>query len=357
MPALTESPPAAMSYRPLGRSGLNVSILGLGTMTWGEQNSETDAHAQLDYAVAQGVNFVDTAEMYPVPPRTETQGRTESYIGTWLKKTGRRSEIILATKIVGRQRQAHNPDHIRGGTCHDAKNISLAVDASLRRLQTDYIDLYQLHWPDRPTNTFGLREYPWVETDDHVPIEETLIALASQIKAGKVRHIGVSNETPWGLAQFLRLSDQLGLARVVSIQNSYSLLNRLFEVGLSEFSHREGIGLLAYSPLGAGVLSGKYLGGARPPGARQTLYTRWSRFNSDEAQSSIAAYVALAQRNGLTPAQLALAFIASRPFTTSVLTGATSLEQLHDNLSAASITLSPEILAEINKIHARHPNP
>lgn len=347
-----------MNYRPLGRSGINVSILGLGTMTWGEQNTEADAHAQLDYATSVGVNFVDTAEMYPVPPRAETQGRTEAYIGTWLKKSGRRSEIILASKIAGRQRQAHNPDHIRGGTTrHDAKNIILALEASLRRLQTDYLDLYQLHWPDRPTNTFGLREYPWVETDDHVPIEETLIALASQVKAGKVRHIGVSNESPWGLAQFLRLSDQLGLARVVSIQNSYSLLNRLFEVGLSEFSHREGIGLLAYSPLGAGVLTGKYLNGARPPGARMTLYTRWSRFNSDQAQSAIAAYVELARQHHLTPAQLALSFVASRPFTTSVLTGATSLDQLRDNLSSADVTLSEAVQSEIAKIHGRFPNP
>jgi aryl-alcohol dehydrogenase-like predicted oxidoreductase len=348
-----------MHYRKLGKTNLNVSVIGLGTMTWGQQNTEAEAHAQLDHALARGVNLVDTAEMYPVPPRPETQGRTETYIGTWLKKTGRRADIVLATKIVGRQRQAHNPGHIRNGaTRHDAANIALAVDASLRRLQTDVIDLYQLHWPDRTTNTFGRREYPWPPDDEEsVPIHDTLVALAAQVKAGKIRHVGVSNETPWGLAQFLRLADQLGLPRVVSIQNSYSVINRVFEVGLAEFAHREQVGLLAYSPLAAGVLTGKYLGGARPPGARMTLFERWGHFNRPQVQPAVAAYVELAGRHGFTPAQLALGYVASRPFTTSVLIGATSLAQLDDNLSAADVTLGAEVLAGIDQIHAQWPNP
>lgn len=347
-----------MRYRKLGHTDLHVSVFGLGTMTWGEQNTEADAHAQLDLALAHGVNLVDAAEMYPVPPRPETQGRTETYIGTWLKKSGRRADVVLASKIVGRQRQAHNPGHIRGGVSrHDAANLASALESSLRRLQTDHLDLYQLHWPDRSTNTFSRREYPWVEDEEHVAIEETLTALAAHVKAGKIRHVGVSNETPWGLARFLRVADQLALPRVVSIQNSYSLLNRLYEVGLAEFSHREGVGLLAYSPLAAGVLSGKYLGGARPPGARMTLFNRWSRYNSDSAQAAVAAYVELARAHGLTPAQLALAFVQSRPFTTSALGGATTVAQLRENLGSVDAVLSPEVLARIEEIHARFPNP
>lgn len=347
-----------MKYRRLGPTDINVSLFGLGTMTWGEQNTEADAHAQLDLALAQGVNLVDAAEMYPVPPRPETQGRTETYIGNWLKKTGRRADLVLTSKIAGRQRQAHNPDHIRGGaTRHDAKNIALALESSLRRLQTDYLDLYQLHWPDRSTNTFGRREYPWVEDEESVSIEESLTALAEHVKTGKIRHFGVSNETPWGLAQFLSAADRLGLPRPVSIQNSYSLLNRLYEVGLSEFSHREGVGLLAYSPLSAGVLSGKYLGGARPPGARMTLFSRWSRYNSETAQQAITDYVSLARRHDLTPAQLALAFVFERPFTASALVGATTLEQLRENLAAVDVTFTPEIITGIEEIHNRYPNP
>ena len=349
----------SLEYRPLGRTSTRVSAFGLGTMTWGQQNTEAEAHEQLDYAAAHGVNLIDVAEMYPVPPRPETQGRTETYVGTWLKKSGRRADIVLATKIVGRQRQAHNPGHIRGGTSkHDAKNIASAIEGSLRRLQTDYIDLYQLHWPDRSTNTFGRREYPWPPDDEEtVPIGETLEALAAQVRAGKIRHIGVSNETPWGLAQFLRISDQLGLPRVASIQNVYHLANRTFEIGLAEFSHREQVGLLAYSPLAAGVLSGKYLNGARPPGARMTLFERWGHFNRPSVQPAVAAYADIARAHGLTPAQLALRFVASRPFTTSVLVGATSLAQLKENHAAFSAPLSAEALAAIEAVHAEHPNP
>lgn len=347
-----------MKYRKLGNTDLNVSLIGLGTMTWGEQNTEAEAHEQIDYALTQGVNFLDAAEMYPVPPKPETQGLTETYIGTWLAKTRRRSDIVLATKIVGRQRQAHNPGHIRNGTTkHDAKNIALALEDSLRRLQTDYVDLYQLHWPDRSTNTFGRREYPWIENEESVSIEDTLVALASQVKSGKIRHIGVSNETPWGVAQFLRLSEKLGLSRIVSIQNPYSLLNRLYENGLSEFSHHENVGLLAYSPIAAGVLSGKYLNGARPPGTRMVLFNRWSRYSSELAQNAVAAYAELARKHGITPVQLALAFVISKPFVTSALSGATKLDQLKENISSIDVTLTPELIAGIEEIHARFPNP
>lgn len=243
-----------MEYRTLGDSGIDVSLIGLGTMTWGEQNTERDAHAQLDYAIAQGVTLIDAAEMYPVPPKPETQGRTEQYIGTWLAQhRAQRDRIVLATKIAGPARQPHNPRHIRGeGNQFDRKNLTEALDGSLRRLQTDYVDLYQLHWPDRSTTTFGRPAYPWVDDAYTVPIEETLGVLADFVKAGKVRAIGVSNETPWGVAQFLRAAERLGLPRIVSIQNPYSLLNRTFENGLSEFSHRDGIGLLAYSTVQVG---------------------------------------------------------------------------------------------------------
>src|ERR1700761_3580074 len=348
-----------MEYRRLGDTDVQVSLIGLGTMTWGEQNTEQDAHAQIDYALAQGVNLIDTAEMYPVPPRAETQGLTERYIGTWLAQhRSAREKIVLATKIAGPARQPHNPTHIRGeGNQFDRKNLTEALDDSLKRLQTDYVDLYQLHWPDRSTMTFGRTAYPWVEDAYTVPIEETLSVLADFVKEGKVRHIGVSNETPWGVAQFLRAAGKLGLPRIVSIQNPYSLLNRTFEVGLSEYSHRDGIGLLAYSPLAFGWLSGKYEGGARPAGARITLFERFQRYSKPQATSAIDTYSALARRPGLSPAQFALAFVNSRPFVTSNLIGATSLEQLKENIASVDVKLSPEVLAEIDALHERQPNP
>ena len=262
-----------MEYRTLGDSGIEVSLIGLGTMTWGEQNSERDAHEQIDYAIGQGVTLIDAAEMYPVPPKPDTQGRTEAYIGTWLAQhRAQRERIVLATKIAGPARQPHNPRHIRGeGNQFDRKNLTEALDGSLKRLQTDYVDLYQLHWPDRSTTTFGRPAYPWVDDAYTVPIEETLGVLAEFVKAGKVRAIGVSNETPWGVAQFLRAAEKLGLPRIASIQNPYSLLNRTFENGLSEFTHRDGVGLLAYSPLAFGWLSGKYASGRRPHHVVRTL--------------------------------------------------------------------------------------
>ncbi|MFC5694768.1 NADP(H)-dependent aldo-keto reductase [Pseudomonas sp. GCM10022186] len=350
-----------MQYRTLGNTDIQVSVIGLGTMTWGHQNSEADAHRQLDFALSRGVTLVDTAEMYPTPTRAETWGTTERYIGSWLARTGRRHEIVLASKIVGPARQPQQARHIRDGRSHhDRKNLVAALDGSLDRLQTDYIDLYQLHWPDRSTNYFGQRDYPWVGEEESVAIEETLAVLADLVKAGKIRHIGVSNETPWGVAEFLKQSERLGLPRIVSIQNPYSLLNRLFEVGLSEFSHREGVGLLAYSPLAFGVLSGKYLDGAQPEGARLSAnspYNRFARYGSAEAERAVGGYVELAQRHGLSSAQLALAFVVSRPFVSSALSGATSLAQLDENLASLDLDLGPELLAEINAIHARLPNP
>jgi aryl-alcohol dehydrogenase-like predicted oxidoreductase len=348
-----------MEYRKLGDSEVKVSVIGLGTMTWGEQNTESEAHAQIDYALEQGVNLIDAAEMYPVPPRPETQGATERCIGTWLaKRPAAREKIVLATKIAGPARQPHNPQHIRGaGNQFDRKNLTEALNDSLARLQTDYVDLYQLHWPDRSTMTFGRSAYPWIDDAYTVPIEETLSVLAEFVKAGKVRHIGVSNETPWGVAQFLRASERLGLPRIVSIQNPYSLVNRTFELGLSEFSHRERIGLLAYSPLAFGWLSGKYEGGARPAGARITLFERFQRYSKPQAVKATSGYVALAKRHGLTPAQFALAFVNSRPFVTSNLIGATSLEQLKENIASAAVTLSAEALADIDALHEQQPNP
>jgi len=349
----------SMEYRKLGDSDVKVSAIGLGTMTWGEQNTESEAHAQIDYALDQGVNLIDTAEMYPVPPKADTQGSTERYIGSWLAKhPGAREKIVLATKIAGPARQPHNPRHIRGEQNQfDRANLTEALNGSLERLHTDYIDLYQLHWPDRSTMTFGRPTYPWIDDEYTVPIEETLSILAEFVKAGKIRHIGVSNETPWGISQFLRAAERLGLPRIVSIQNPYSLLNRTFETGLSEFSHRERIGLLAYSPLAFGWLSGKYERGARPAGARITLYERFQRYSKPQAIQATSAYVALARRYGLSPAQFALAFVNSRPFVTSNLIGATSLDQLRENIASIDVTLPEAAFAEIDALYEAQPNP
>ncbi|WP_174875667.1 NADP(H)-dependent aldo-keto reductase [Vogesella oryzae] len=348
-----------MELRPLGRSGINVSLISLGTMTWGEQNSEADAHSQLDLALERGINLIDTAEMYPVPPRAETQGRTEQYIGSWLAKGGRRERIVLATKAAGPSSDPKRPGHIRDGKVHfDRANLTQALDDSLRRLQTDYVDLYQLHWPDRSVNIFGQALYPWQDDPaGSVPIEETLRVLQDFVAAGKVRAIGVSNETPWGLAQFLALAERHDLPRVHSIQNAYSLLNRSFESGLSEFSHREQVGLLAYSPLAFGVLSGKYLGGVQPQGARLTLFDRFTRYTNPQAAAATERYVALARERGLSPAQMALAWVNSRPFVTSNIIGATTLAQLEENIASANVTLDADTLAAIEAIQRAIPNP
>ena len=343
-----------MHYRKLGHTDIDVSLICLGTMTFGEQNTEREAHQQLDRAVDAGVNFIDTAELYPVPPRGETQGLTEQHIGSWLARRGRRDDLVIATKVAGPTDWC---PHIRGGTSHpDAHNIEIALNDSLQRLNTDYIDLYQVHWPDRSANFFGKLGY---EYDDSpaLPIEDTLEALARQVEAGKIRHIGISNETPWGTMRYLQLAEARGWPRIVSIQNPYSLLNRSFEVGLAEISQREGVGLLAYSPLGFGVLSGKYLDGARPEGARLTLFERFSRYSNPQGVRATAAYVELARQHGLDPAQMALAYINSRPFVTANIIGATRMEQLESNLASLDLQLSEQVLEAIETIHQEHPNP
>jgi len=344
-----------MQHRRLGQTDIQVSVLCLGTMTFGEQNTQAQAHAQLDRAVAAGIDFIDTAEMYPVPPRAETQGLTEQYIGTWLARHGGRDRLILATKVAG---PADWLSYLRGGAVRlDRANIKAAVDASLRRLQTDYIDLYQLHWPDRQTNFFGKLGYEAPIQDTSVPLFETLEVLGDLVAAGKVRHIGVSNETPWGVMRLIELAERQGLPRIVSIQNPYNLLNRTFEIGLAEVALREQCGLLAYSPLGFGVLSGKYRNGTRPAGARLTLFTRFTRYSNPQTDRAAAEYVALARRHGLDPAQMALAWVTSRPFVTATLLGATTLDQLETNLASIGLTLSAEVIAEIEAIHTRQPSP
>lgn len=345
-----------MKYRTLGDSGVEVSVIGLGTMTWGRQNTREQAFEQMDYALSQGVNFFDTAEMYAIPPTAETFGRTEEIIGAWLKTRGTRDRVVLTSKITG-----PGPDwlpHIRGGlTRFDRPTIAAALDASLRRLQTDYLDLYQLHWPERHTNFFGRLGFEAGDEAAFTPLLETLQALDEQVRAGKIRHIGLSNETPWGVMRFLALAEAHGLPRVVSVQNPYSLLNRSYEIGLAEISWREKAGLLAYSPLGFGVLSGKYLGGAQPADARLTLFPHYTRYSNPAALAATGKYVALAQRHGLDPAKMALAYVNSRPFLTSTLVGATTLEQLRANIDSIRLQLPDEVLQGIEAIHAEHANP
>ncbi len=345
-----------MEYRPLGSSDIQVSAICLGTMTFGEQNSAAEAHAQLDRALAAGVNFLDTAEMYPVPPRAESMGRTEEFIGSWLAARRCRDRVVIATKVAGPGRDWL--PYIRGGGNRlDRRNIQAAAEASLRRLRTDVIDLYQLHWPDRETNCFGKLGYEHPAQEQPTPLLTTLEALAELVRAGKIRQIGVSNETPWGVMEYLRLAAQHGLPRLVSIQNPYSLLNRSFEIGLAEIAHRERVGLLAYSPLGFGVLSGKYLDDARPAGARLTRFENYTRYSNPQAEAATAAYVALARAHGLDPAQMALAYVTSRPFVAATIIGATNLEQLENNLGSTGLQLPEAVLAGIEAIHVEHPNP
>lgn len=345
-----------MEFRKLGTTDLNVSLICLGSMNWGEQNTEADAHAQLDYAISQGINFIDTAEIYPIPPNKESQGRTETYIGTWLKKRGKRDDLIIASKVGGRG----DLTYIRNGETpiFDRKNIRYAIEGSLKRLQTDYLDLYQLHWPDRQTNYFGKRGYVHPQKDTSVPIEETLEVLQELVKEGKVRHIGLSNETAWGVMEFLRLSKEKNLPRIQSIQNPYSLIMREFETALAEICIKEQVSLLVYSPLSMGVLSGKYLGGVHPKGSRFDYSSRNEmRYNPPHAQEPIRKYVELAKKHGLDPAQMALAFVNSRPFVTSNIIGATSMEQLKSDIGSIDVKLSDEVLREIEALHTIHPNP
>ncbi|MYM60926.1 NADP(H)-dependent aldo-keto reductase [Vibrio sp. OCN044] len=342
-----------MQYNKLPHSSLEISQICLGTMTYGEQNSEREAFEQLDYALERGVNFIDTAEMYPVPPSSESQGLTETYIGNWLKKSGKREKVILATKVAG----PRNIPYIRDNMSLDRRNIHQAIDDSLKRLQTDHIDLYQLHWPQRRTNCFGQLNYPYPDQQEDVTLIETLDSLASLVQAGKIRYIGVSNETPWGVMTLLRLAEKHELPRIVSIQNPYNLLNRSFEVGLSEISHYEGVKLLAYSPLAFGCLSGKYLNNTRPKGARCSLFERFVRYFTPQGIQATEAYVSLARDHGLTPAQMALAFVNQRPFVASTIIGATNLEQLKSNIDSLDVVLSDELLNELQEIGITYSNP
>jgi aryl-alcohol dehydrogenase-like predicted oxidoreductase len=342
-----------MEYRQLGNSSLKISALSLGTMTFGEQNSESEAHAQLDFAVSQGVNFIDTAEMYPVPPRAETVHRTETMVGRWLKNRPR-DQLIVATKIAGPSRGF---EWIRNGPRINAMHIEQAVNDSLRRLQTDYIDLYQIHWPDRYVPMFGSRSYEAEMEHDSTPIAEQLEALATQIRAGKVRHIGLSNETPWGVSEFIRCADRLGLPRVVSIQNAYHLLNRGFEEGLAEVCRHANVGLLAYSPLAFGWLSGKYHDDAAANGRINLFPGFGQRYNKPSVPSASAEYLRIAREAGLSPAQMALAFVRTRWFCSSVILGATTIKQLEENLASSDLTLGPDVLQAIESVHSRYPNP
>lgn len=345
-----------MQYRTLGNTDISVSVICLGSMTWGQQNTREQAFEQMDYALSMGVNFFDTAEMYSIPPDAQTYGRTEQIIGEWFRARGKREQIILASKIAG-PGEDWLP-HIRGGrTRFNREHIVSALEDSLDRLQTDYIDLYQLHWPERKANYFGQLGFQPDSEESLTPFVETLEVLDEQVRAGRIRHIGLSNETPWGVMRFLHLAEQHRLPRVVSIQNPYSLLNRSYEVGLAEISWRERVGLLAYSPLGFGVLSGKYLGGVQPAEARLTLYPDYTRYGSPQALSATEKYVELARQHQLDPAQMALAYVNSRPFLTSTIIGATSMAQLACNIGSIDVKLSDEVLGAIESIQQAIPNP
>ncbi|MDY6918927.1 MAG: NADP(H)-dependent aldo-keto reductase [Pseudomonadota bacterium] len=342
-----------MNKNRLGNTDLMVSELCLGTMTWGQQNTREEAFEQLDAALDYGVNFIDTAEMYSVPTQPETMGSTETIIGHWLRARGNRNQVVLATKVTG-----PGVPHIRDGQSRfNRRCIEEAVHNSLRRLQTDYIDLYQLHWPDRSTNFFGRLDYQCREDKYATPIEETLEVLDDLVQAGKVRHIGVSNETPWGVMKFLHHAEVSGRPRLVSVQNPYSLLNRSYEVGLAEVSHREQVGLLAYSPLAFGMLTGKYQNHQWPDHARLTLFKQFSRYTNPQARAATERYLQVAEKHGLNPAQMALAFVTGQPFVTANIIGATSMAQLRANLESAELELSKEVLDDLNQVNVEHPCP
>ncbi|NNC69588.1 MAG: NADP(H)-dependent aldo-keto reductase [Flavobacteriaceae bacterium] len=343
-----------MKYTTLPHTDINVSKICLGTMTWGEQNTEVEGHEQMDYALEQGVNFFDTAELYSVPARSETYGSTEKIIGTWFKKTGNRDKVILASKIAG---PGAYTAHIRS-TGFSKESIAEAINGSLKRLQTDYIDLYQLHWPERPMNCFGVREYPYQQEDQWQDnIAEVLESLKEHVKSGKIRQIGLSNESAWGVMRYLEESKHHGMPRMITLQNSYSLLHRSYETNLSEISLRENIGLLPYSPLGFGVLTGKYLHGKKPGDSRIALFPNYNRYSSKESEKAVIAYHDIAKKHGLSLTQLSLAFVNQLPFVTSNIIGATKMSQLKENIESINVELSPEILDEINAVHALIPNP
>ena len=343
-----------MQYETLPQLDEKVSKICLGTMTWGQQNTESQAHEQMDLALSEGVNFWDTAEMYPSPPDKDKQGDTERFMGTWFNKTKQRDKVILASKISPM-------DFLRDGqTRFTAEHISSAIDSNLERLQTDYIDIYQLHWPERQANFFGQRGYTEEmaaqSLDDLTPFLETIQALNDEIKKGRIRAYGLSNDTAWGLMRYLWEADKNGLIAPITVQNPYSLLNRLYEVNMAEIAHRENVGLLAYSPLGFGVLSGKYLDGKRPEGARLTMYDRFARYVNEQAKSATVQYAKIASDAGLDMAQMSLAFVNSRSFVTSNIIGATTTEQLQSNIDSVNLTLSSDVLEAIEAVHAQQPN-
>ncbi len=347
-----------MNYKNLGNTDLKVSSICLGTMTWGEQNSQKDAFEQMDYAIDRGINFLDTAELYAVPMKAETRGKTSQCIGEWISKKKNRNKIIIADKVAGRSSFPWlRPNGEK--TCLNKKQINFAINRSLKDLKTDYIDLYQVHWPDRPTGAFsGKLEYEHETSKNSVSIEETLDALNNLVETGKVRHIGISNETPWGTNQYLKYSEQKKISRIVSIQNAYNFLNRKFESGLSEIAIREKVGLLAYSPLASGYLSGKYRNGAMPKNSRMDLfYDFWPRYRTLNSEKAIEEYWNLAKSFNLNLAQMSIKFCEMQPFLTSVIIGATTLEQLKTNIDSVNVNLNKEIIKKIGEIHKRYPNP
>jgi len=346
-----------MEYRKLGRTDIDVSLVCLGTMTWGEQNTQSEGHEQMDYAVSQGVNFFDVAEMYPISPRKETYAETERIIGNWFEGRKKRDDVILASKVLG---AGDFFNYVRDGAKRlTEKDIFAAVEGSLQRLKTDYIDLYQIHWPSRPANYFGALDYPdGADFEQSVPIEETLGAMAKLVEQGKIRHVGVSNETPWGVMEYLRLSEKNGWPRIASIQNPYNVMTRQYEVGLSEVTARENVGLLAYSPLGGGTLSGKYLQGQMPEGARMTLWPeRFSRFTKPRAKDAVEAYAEIAKKHGLDMSQMVLSYLKTKTFVTSSIIGATTMDTLKSNIAAYDMNLSQDVLADIETVHQNNPNP
>ena len=341
-----------MKYTVLPDTDIRVSKICLGTMTWGQQNTESEGHEQIEYALEQGINFIDTAELYAVPAKKETQGKTEEIIGSWIKKTGRRNEMVLATKIIGPRDFVK---HIRTGG-FTKENIEDAIHKSLKRLQTDYIDLYQLHWPDRNTNFFGLRGYEQDESEEWEDNFATILAYLQQcIKEGKIRHIGVSNETAYGVMRYTEEARK-GLPKMITVQNPYNLLNRKDEVGLTEVLHRENIGHLPYSPLGFGQLTGKYLDES-PEDARVSLFPQFDRYHNEKSFEATRAYNEIAKKHQISLTQMALAFVNERPFVTSNIIGATKMNQLKENIESINLTLTEEILKEINEVHEKNPNP
>ncbi|NVK37648.1 MAG: NADP(H)-dependent aldo-keto reductase [Gammaproteobacteria bacterium] len=342
-----------MKFKKLGNTNIDVSLICLGTMTWGEQNTEQEAHEQLDYAIEQGINFIDTAEMYPVPPKAKTQGLTEQYIGNWLTKRGQRDDLIIASKVAG---PGNGITYLRNGPRLNKEHIQQAIEGSLQRLQTDYLDLYQLHWPDRSTNFFGQLGYKANPEETITPLFDTIRAMNELVQQGKIRHWGFSNETPWGVMKALSICEQNGFVQPVSIQNPYNLVNRTYEVGLAEVSHRENIGLLAYSPMAFGALSGKYLDDT-PADARLTLFDRFTRYANTETVRAIRAYVTIAHDFGLSPAQMSLAFVNQQSFVDSNIIGATSMVQLKENIASVDLTLGEDVLKAIEAVHKSQPNP